>query len=172
MRRLALLTLAAAAPLVGAALAAPEWAERAGLDVWNVGEYRRILRDSEARGEELEEVAEAGRHRNAVIDQASRRLCSGGLTLSQAVSEVLAVCSPEWLALARTYAPAGGLPAGASDRDVAAQLLLAWIEGMRREAEKEGDATAAGEIAARLDCLGKEARALAEAPGPAGSTGR
>jgi hypothetical protein len=135
---------------------APEWSARVGLDFWNWREQQEALRAAGVRGRELDLQSEMTHRRIAVCEQVAARVCDKHLTLAEGVDEVMVIgrASPEWFDQVRCRQRSlGRVPAGATDRDVAASYVLLKIELLRGVAEKSGDAPRAAEIAARLSDL-------------------
>ena len=66
---------------------APEWVRGAGLDVWNLSEYRDDFRASIKESARLQEEAEGFRQSIEVMDSITARVASEMISLEEATSE-------------------------------------------------------------------------------------
>ena len=88
------LSLAAAiAPLTAVAVARPQWASAAGLDVWNMPHYEQQLAVATQETERLGAVNETVAHRITAKEALVAELIAGRATLAETVEQFLALNS-------------------------------------------------------------------------------
>jgi hypothetical protein len=137
----------AAATVVGATYAYPEWPLEAGFDFWNAPQYESEIEQCRRLNEELDRIRIATQNRLEMKQAIARLVFDKRLTLDQGARHVrdLGDCGPIFLAMLRRIYP------GVSDDELYCRNLIDTVKSLPLP---EGERTRA------VDWLNNELKAL------------